>query len=60
MDLVVKLAAPGGFTTVAHSERVAALNHEILDDTMEDHTIVVALFSQKAESFGCFGSIGFK
>ena len=43
-ELVLELAAPDGFAAGAVAERVAALNHELADDTVEDGVVVVAGF----------------
>lgn len=40
--LVLELAAPDGRATTASTGGITALNHEALDDTVEDHVVVFA------------------
>lgn len=42
MQFVAKLCSVYGGSTSTRSSRIAALNHEVPDDSVEDHIIVVA------------------
>ena len=41
-ELVLELAAPDGSAAAASTGGVTALDHEALDDTVEDHVVVFA------------------
>lgn len=41
-ELVLELAAPDGSAAAASAGGVTALDHEALDDTVEDHVVVFA------------------
>ena len=41
-ELVLELAAPNGRATAAGTGGVTALDHEALDDTVEDHIVIFA------------------
>jgi hypothetical protein len=41
VELILERAAPHGLATTAVAPRVAALDHELLDDAVEDEVVVV-------------------
>ena len=41
-ELVLELAAPNRRTATTTTGRITALDHEALDDTVEDHVVVFA------------------
>jgi hypothetical protein len=53
---VFKVFAPDGLTSAACAGRVAALNHKLLNDTVKDDTVVVAILAVRSEILASFGS----
>jgi hypothetical protein len=45
MKFILKSTAPDRFATCSISLGISALNHEVLNDTMEYHTIIVAILT---------------
>src|SRR3712207_6311986 len=52
VDLVVEAPAPGRLAAAPRPRRVAALDHEALDDAVEDDAVVEALLGQQPEVLG--------
>lgn len=50
-EFILELTAPDRLTTGAGSSGIARLNHETLDDTMEDVPIIVTVFGMHAKVF---------
>ena len=57
IELILKRSAPDAFAAHAGTFRVAALNHEAVDDTMEGQAIIVALFRVGHKVLYCFRSL---
>ena len=54
--LIFEILAPDGFATAACASWVAALDHELFNNTVKDHTIIVAVFRVSAEILASFRS----
>jgi hypothetical protein len=57
MDLVFKLVAPYRSATCPISFRVAGLNHEALDDSVEDYLVIVIILAVNCEVFNSFRTV---
>ncbi len=53
--LVFEVFAPDRLATTASASWVATLNHELLDNTVKNDAVVVAVFRVSAEIFASFG-----
>lgn len=56
-EFVLKLAPPQRLATRAVSQRVAGLEHELFDDTVEDDAVVVSLSREADKILHCFGNM---
>jgi hypothetical protein len=55
-ELVLELAAPDGRATTTSTGGVTALDHEALDDTVEDHVVVFAGCGKGGEVLASLGA----
>ena len=53
MNLVFKLVAVDGASAAASACWVARLDHEVWDDPMHEHVVVVAAFGESAKVLAC-------
>lgn len=54
--LVLEFAAPNGRATTTSAGGVTALDHEALDDTVEDHVVVFASRGKSGEVLASLGA----
>ena len=52
-ELVLKLRSVDGCATASGAGRIATLDHEALDDAMEDHVVVFARLGQGGKVLTC-------
>ena len=57
MDLIFQWAAFGGLTSATCTGGVAALDHEVWDNAVEDDAVVVAASGQVKEVPACLNSV---
>jgi len=55
LNLIFELFAVDGTTASTGSGRIACLNHEVWDDTVEDDVIVVASLGESCKVLASFG-----
>jgi len=57
MNLILKLVAVDAAAAPARARRVAALDHEVLDDAVEDDAVVVAAAGERLKVLACLGRV---
>ena len=56
-NLICKLFTPDRVTTSTVSIWASCLNHEALDDAMEDHIVIITIFGMSCKILYCFGAL---
>lgn len=57
MNLILKFLPVDTRAPASRARRIPALDHEILDDPMKDHPVIVARLSQRREVLACLGGM---